>query len=98
MHKYGNQAVGILETESVTACFLAIDAATKAANVEVEGIGRNRFASEMCVTFRGSVSDVREAMEAAKRAAEPVSRIVAKEVISGPTEYVEDSIRAGLPG
>ena len=62
---YNGMAVGIFELDSFAACFVALDAASKAANVRIQNIERNRLGAGACVKMRGSVSDVTAAMEAA---------------------------------
>ena len=55
---YNGMAVGIFELDSFAACFVALDAASKAANVRIQNIERNRLGAGACVKMRGSVSDV----------------------------------------
>ena len=38
---YNGMAVGIFELDSFAACFVALDAASKAANVKIQNIERN---------------------------------------------------------
>ena len=69
---YRNQAIGVFELESECICFVALDAAAKAAAVKIQGVERNRLAAGACVKMRGSVSDVKAAMEAALDVARPL--------------------------
>ena len=62
---YTGMAIGVFELESECICFVALDAAAKAADVKIQGVERNRLKSGACVKMRGSVSDVKAAMEAA---------------------------------
>ena len=91
---YNGMAVGIFELDSFAACFVALDAASKAANVRIQNIERNRLGAGACVKMRGSVSDVTAAMEAAIRTAEPIAKVVShSNCISGSryrTGYVYD--------
>lgn len=91
--EYLGQAVGVFELDSLCACFVALDAASKAANVHIQGVERNRLKAGACVKMRGSVSDVRAAMDAALKAAEPIAQIVHSTVIASPAEGTERSIR-----
>lgn len=59
---YNGMAVGIFELDSFAACFVALDAASKAANIRIQNIERNRLGAGACVKMRGSVSDVNAAM------------------------------------
>ena len=62
---YDGMAVGAFELDNLVACFVALDAASKAANVTIQSVERNRLKSGACVKIRGSVSDVNAAMEVA---------------------------------
>lgn len=91
---YEGQAIGVFELDSYLSCFVALDAAAKAAEVRIQGVERNRLKSGACVKMRGSVSDVRAAMEAALRAAkESGSEVYAHTVIAAPSEGSELAIR-----
>lgn len=59
---YNGMAVGVFELDNLVACFVALDAAAKAANVTIQSVERNRLKSGACVKMRGSVSDVNAAM------------------------------------
>ena len=73
---YNGMAVGIFELDSFAACFVALDAASKAANIRIQNIERNRLGAGACVKMRGSVSDVNAAMDVALRTAEPIANIL----------------------
>ena len=73
---YKGMAVGVFELDNLVACFVALDAASKAANVKIQGVERNRLKSGACVKMRGSVSDVNAAMEVALAVAKPLANIV----------------------
>ena len=70
-NNYSGMAVGVFELDNLVACFVALDAASKAANVKIQSVERNRLKSGACVKMRGSVSDVNAAMEVALEAAKP---------------------------
>ena len=90
---YNGMAVGVFELDNLVACFVALDAASKAANVKIQGVERNRLKSGACVKMRGTVSDVKAAMEAALKAAEPLAKIVNHTVIASPTEDTEIALK-----
>lgn len=89
---YQGQAIGIFELDSLGACFVALDAASKAASIQIQGVERNRLGAGACVKMRGSVSDVKAAMEAALRVAEPLAKVTHHTVIASPAEGTERSI------
>ncbi|MCI6042975.1 BMC domain-containing protein [bacterium] len=93
---YEGQAIGIFELDSLCACFVALDAATKAADVKIQGVERNRLKSGACVKMRGSVSDVNAAMEVALETAKPISKIVYHTVIASPSPDTEAAINATI--
>lgn len=87
--KYNGQAIGMFELDSLGACYVALDAAAKAANISVQGVERNRLKSGACVKIRGSISDVRAAMDVAIEAAAPYGKLTAQNVIASPGEGVD---------
>ncbi len=90
---YNGMAVGVFELDNLVACFVALDAASKAANVKIQGVERNRLKSGACVKMRGTVSDVKAAMDAALKTAEPLAKIVNHTVIASPTEDTEIALK-----
>ncbi len=86
------EAVGLLEVYGLAAAFAAGDAACKAANVTIEAFDRNKPANAetlavpllIMVKLRGSVSDIRAAVEAGAAAANAVSGVVATHIIANP--------------
>ena len=89
---YKGMAVGVFELDNLVACFVALDATSKAANVKIQGVERNRLKSGACVKMRGSVSDVNAAMEVALAVAKPLANIVHHTVIASPTEDTETAL------
>ncbi len=92
-----NQAVGLIEVFGMaTACYAA-DAACKAGNVTIEAFDSNKPANAddmpvpllVLIKIRGSVSDVREAVEAAKRAAGEIAGVNSSYVIPSPDPSME---------
>lgn len=94
-------AVGIIEVYGLVAAFVAGDAGCKAANVVIETFDRNKPANAddlpvpliIMVKFRGSVDDVRAAIEAAEVAANKVSGVVTKHIIARPEEDTEKMLK-----
>lgn len=87
--KYEGMALGVFELDSECACFVALDAAAKTANVKIQSVERNRLGAGACVKMRGTVSDVKAAMEAALSKAAPISKIVSHTVIAAPDQGTE---------
>ena len=93
-------ATGLLDVYGFTAACAAADAGCKAGNVTLEVFDRNKPANAetlpvpllVTVKFRGSVSDVTAAVEAAELAAKRISGVVIKHVIPAP----EDGTQAML--
>ena len=77
--QYTGMAIGVFELESECACFVALDAAAKAADVKIQGVERNRLSAGACVKMRGT--------------AEPLSKIVSHTIIAAPSEETETAIR-----
>ncbi len=91
--KYDGMAVGVFELDNLVACFVALDAASKAANVKIQSVERNRLKSGACVKMRGTVSDVTAAMEVALEVAKPLGNIVSHTVIASPAPDTEIALR-----
>lgn len=94
-------AVGIIEVFGLTSALVAADAACKSANVTIEAIDNNKPANAdkllvpvlIMVKFKGSVSDVKMAMEAAEKAANKITSVNAKTIISKIDEDIEILIK-----
>jgi microcompartment protein CcmL/EutN len=90
-------AVGMIEVFGLVAAFVAGDAGCKAANVTIETFDRNKPANAdslpvpliVMVKFRGSVEDVKAAVEAAEAAANKISGVITKHVIANPERDTE---------
>ena len=95
------QATGIIEVFGLAAAFVALDAGCKAANVTAEHFDKNKPGNAdalpvpliVCIKFRGSVSDVKAAVEAAADAANKVSGVVSKHVIANVEESTEKMLK-----
>ncbi len=90
-------AVGMIEVFGLVAAFVAGDAGCKAANVTIETFDRNKPANAdslpvpliVLVKFRGSLEDVKAAVEAAEAAVNKISGVVAKHIIANPEPSTE---------
>lgn len=95
------EAVGFLEVYGLTTAFVAADAACKASNVTIAAFDNNKPANAdklpvpllMIVKIRGSIEDVRAAVEAGAEAARKVSGVVLTHVIARPEEDTEKLLK-----
>lgn len=88
-----SEALGILETQGLTAIIEATDAMLKAANVKL--VGKEKIgAAYVTVIVRGDVAAVKAAIEAGQRAGAPLGKIIAAHVIARP----HGDLIALLPG
>lgn len=91
------KAVGIIEVYGLVAAFVACDAGCKAANVTVENFDKNKPGNPeglkvpliVAVKFRGSVADVKAAVEVAEDAANAVSGVICTHIIPNVEESTE---------
>ena len=98
------EAVGIIEVYGLATAFAAADAGCKAANVTIENFDKNKPANAdalpvpliVMIKFRGTVSDVRAAVDAAKRRAEELAGVVATHEIARPEEDTEKMLRLSV--
>jgi len=80
-------ALGMIETQGFTAVFEAIDAACKAANVEV--VGKEKLGGGyVTVVIKGDVAAVKAAIEAGKSKVEGLGKLIAAHVIPRPSDNV----------
>jgi microcompartment protein CcmL/EutN len=92
-----SEAAGFLEVYGLTAAFVAADAACKAGNVTIEAFDNNKPANAdklpvpllMVVKIRGSIADVKAAIEAGAEAARSISGVVTTHVIPRPESDTE---------
>ena len=95
------KATGIIEVYGLTAAFVAVDAGCKAAAVTVETLDKNKPANAdalpvpliMTIKFRGSVEDVKAAVEAAAEAAKKVSGVITTHIIANTEESTEKMLK-----
>ncbi len=80
-------ALGLIETQGLTAVMEAIDTAAKAANVEV--IGREKLGGGyVTVIIKGDVAAVKAAVAAGGAKVEGLGKLIAAHVIARPSEAV----------
>ena len=95
------EAVGIVELYGLVAAFAAADAGCKAANVTLEAFDKNKPANAdalpvplvVAIKFRGSVSDVKAAVEAATIRANEVSGVITSYIIPRPEADTEKMLK-----
>ncbi len=95
------EAVGIVELFGLVAAFAAADAGCKAANVTLEDFDKNKPANAdalpvpliVAIKFRGSVSDVTAAVDAAVRRANEVSGVITSYIIPRPEADTEKMLK-----
>lgn len=96
-----SEAVGIIEVFGLATAFAAADAGCKAANVHLEPFDKNKPGNAdalpvpliVMIKFRGSVSDVTQAIAAAKTRAEGLAGVVTDYIIARPTADTEKMLR-----
>lgn len=94
-------ATGFLEVYGLAAAFVAVDAGCKAAAVTVETLDKNKPGNAdalpvpliVLIKFRGTVENVRAAVEAAAAAVESVSGVVSQHVIANTEESTEKMLK-----
>lgn len=80
-------AIGLIETQGLTAVIEAIDTACKAANVEV--IGREKLGGGyVTVIIKGDVAAVKAAVEAGKAKVDGLGKLIAAHVIARPSAAI----------
>jgi ethanolamine utilization microcompartment shell protein EutS len=80
-------ALGFIETQGFTAVFEAIDAACKAANVEV--VGKEKLGGGyVTVVIRGELSAVTAAVETGKTKVGELGKLIAAHVVARPSPSV----------
>ena len=95
------KATGIIEVYGLSAAFVAVDAGCKAADVTVETLDKNKPGNADALTvplivaikFRGTVENVKAAVEAAAEAAKGVSGVVTSHVIANTEASTEKMLK-----
>ncbi len=94
-------ATGFLEVYGLAAAFVAVDEGCKAAAVTVETLDKNKPGNAdalpvpliVLIKFRGTVDNVKAAVEAAAAAAERISGVVSKHIIANTEESTEKMLK-----
>ena len=89
-----NQAIGLLETIGLVPLIQGVDAALKAAQVEVASSVIRLDGGLVSVILRGDVSSMRAAIEAGAEAASKVGELKAAHVIPRPSQVVAHTFGA----
>ena len=89
MEQYKGKALGVFEVDNLVAAFVALDAASKAADVSIQAVVRNRLKQGACVKMRGDISSVRAALDVAIATASRLGKVYASTVIASPSEGTE---------
>lgn len=95
------KATGIIEVYGLACAFAAIDAGCKAADVTVETVDKNKPTNAdslsvpliVLVKFRGTVDNVVAALEAAERAANSVTGVASKHIITNTEDSTEKILK-----
>ena len=95
------KAVGIIEVFGLACAFVAADAGCKAADVVVENFDKNKPGNAdalpvpliVCIKFRGDVSAVEAAIEAAAAEAEPLAGVASRNVIASPEGRTQQIVK-----
>ena len=94
-------ATGFLEVYGLAAAFVAVDAGCKAAAVTVETLDKNKPGNAdalpvpliVLIKFRGTVENVKAAVEAAADAVGRVSGVVSQHIIANTEESTEKMLK-----
>ena len=95
------KATGIIEVFGLAAAFVAVDAGCKAANVTVETLDKNKPGNAdalpvpliVAIKFRGTVENVKAAVEAAADAAKGVTGVITTHIIANTEESTEKMLK-----
>ena len=95
------KATGIIEVYGLAAAFVAVDAGCKAADVTVETLDKNKPGNAdalpvpliVLIKFRGTVDNVKAAVEAAATEANGVSGVVSQHIIANTEESTEKMLK-----
>ncbi len=95
------KATGIIEVYGLSAAFVAVDAGCKAADVTVETLDKNKPGNAdalpvpliVAIKFRGTVENVKAAVEAAEKAANGVSGVITTHIIANTEPSTEKMLK-----
>jgi len=94
-------ATGFIEVFGLAAAFVAVDAGCKAADVTVETLDKNKPGNAdalpvpliVLIKFRGTVDNVKAAVEAAAAAVEGVTGVVSQHIIANTEDSTEKMLK-----
>ena len=94
-------ATGFIEVYGLAAAFVAVDAGCKAADVTVETLDKNKPGNAdalpvpliVLIKFRGTVDNVKAAVEAAAAAVEGVTGVVSQHIIANTEDSTEKMLK-----
>ncbi|MBP3436555.1 MAG: BMC domain-containing protein [Clostridia bacterium] len=89
------QAIALLEVQSMVAAIAGLDAMVKAANVRLIHVEKRLGGRLVTIVIQGSVSDVTAASQAGAAAAGEVGKVKLCEVIARPHEEVMKFLTTG---
>ena len=95
------KATGIIEVYGLAAAFVAVDAGCKAADVTVETLDKNKPGNAdalpvpliVAIKVRGTVENVKAAVEAAAEAAKGVSGVITTHIIANTEASTEKMLK-----
>ena len=95
------KATGFIEVYGLACAFAALDAGCKAADVTVETFDKNKPANAdkmpvpliVLIKFRGTVENVKSAIEAAEKTANEFTGVVSKHIIANTEESTEKMLK-----
>ncbi|MBR2474630.1 MAG: BMC domain-containing protein [Clostridia bacterium] len=95
------KATGFIEVYGLACAFAALDAGCKAADVTVETFDKNKPANAdkmpvpliVLIKFRGTVENVKAAIEAAEKTANGLTGVVSKHIIANTEQSTEKMLK-----
>ena len=95
------KATGFIEVYGLACAFAALDAGCKAADVPVETFDNNKPANAeqmpvpliVLIKFRGTVENVKAAIEAAEKTANELTGVVSKHIIANTEASTEKMLK-----
>ena len=95
------KATGFIEVYGLACAFAALDAGCKAADVTVETFDKNKPANAekmpvpliVLIKFRGTVENVKAALEAAEKTANGLTGVVSKHLIANTEASTEKMLK-----
>ena len=95
------KATGFIEVFGLAAAFVAVDAGCKAANVTVETLDKNKPGNAdalpvpliVLIKFRGTVEDVKAAVDAAANAVKDLTGVISTHIIANTEESTEKMLK-----